>query len=70
MLGTGLVKPLVELGDSGAPRVEDDGDLERRSEVRRNDGAAELYKSRILMGECGCGSPDVRDGGPNTGEFL
>lgn len=68
------MKPLVEVGDSGTPLMmpEEDGDLERSSEVRRSSpGVGPVYKSRVVIGECGCGNPvGERDSGPSPGEFM
>jgi hypothetical protein len=69
----GLVKPLVDEGDSGTPLTADvvEGDLERRSEVRRSCGVAPVYKSRVLRGDPGCGKADDRFGGASPVEgFL
>lgn len=72
MLETGLVKPL-EIGDNGAPLTipEDDGDFENISDVRRGKcGVVPLYKSRVVMGEVGCGKAGERATVPGPGEFL
>lgn len=44
-----------------------DGDLEIPS-VRRKCGVAPEYKSRALIGDCGCGKAGEREGGAIPGE--
>jgi hypothetical protein len=68
----GLEKPLVvDVGDSGTPLTADEreGDLERRSEVRRSWGVALVYKSRVLIGNPGCGKAGDRVGGASAEWF-
>jgi hypothetical protein len=69
---TGLVKPLVEAGDIGTPLTspEPDGDLERRSVVRRRWGVAPVYKSRVVIGEEGCGKAGDRESGASPGDAI
>jgi len=69
---TGLVKPLVDVGDMGTPLVnpEPDGDLERRSVVRRRCGCAPEYKSRVVIGEEGCGKAGERESGASPGDAI
>jgi hypothetical protein len=72
MFETGLVKPLVEAGDIGTPLTspEPDGDLERRSVVRRRWGVAPVYKSRVVIGEEGCGKAGDRESGASPGDAI
>jgi hypothetical protein len=64
-----LVKPPLEAGDNGNPLTVPaaDGDLERRSDVRRSCGIEPVYRSRVVSGDAGCGSAGERDA---TGGFL
>jgi hypothetical protein len=66
------VKPLVEIGDIGTPLVnpEPDGDLERRSAVRRRCGCAPEYKSRVVIGVEGCGRAGERESGASPGDAI
>lgn len=59
----GLAKPLDE-GDNGTPlTVPDvDGDLDTPS-VLRKCGVPPAYKSRVLIGDVGCGKAGEREGG-------
>lgn len=71
ILETGLVKPLVDDGDIGTPLTspDPDGDLERRSVVRRRCGVAPVYKSRVVIGE-GCGRAGERESGASPGDAI
>lgn len=62
MLEMGLVKPLVEGGDSGTPLTlcERDGDL-RYSDPRRRRGCVPEYRSRVFIGVDGWGNAGERD---------
>jgi hypothetical protein len=68
----GLVKPLVEVGDIGTPLTSPEpvGDLERRSVVRRRCGCAPEYKSRVVIGEEGCGRAGERESGASPGDAI
>jgi len=72
MFETGLAKPLVEVGDIGTPLTspEPDGDLERRSVVRRRCGVAPVYKSRVVIGDEGCGRAGERESGASPGDAI
>jgi hypothetical protein len=72
ILETGLVKPLVDVGDIGTPLTspDPDGDLERRSVVRRRCGVAPVYKSRVVIGEEGCGRAGERESGASPGDAI
>ena len=64
----GLANPLLD-GDNGTPLTvpEVDGDLEIPSALRKC-GVALAYKSRVLIGDCGCGKAGEREGGAIPGE--
>jgi hypothetical protein len=68
----GLVNPLFEEGDSGTPLAfpEIDGVLKRRSEVRRKCGVAPVYRSRVVIGDAGCGRAGERESGASPGDAL
>jgi hypothetical protein len=72
MFETGLVNPLVEVGDIGTPLTspEPDGLLERRSVVRRRCGVAPVYKSRVVIGDEGCGRAGERESGASPGDAI
>lgn len=72
ILETGLVKPLVGDGDIGTPLTspDPDGDLERRSVVRRRWGVAPAYKSRVVIGEEGCVRAGERESGASPGDAI
>jgi len=72
MFDIGLVKPLVEVGDIGTPLTspDPDGDLERRSVVRRRCGVAPVYKSRVVIGDEGCGRAGERESGASPGDAI
>jgi hypothetical protein len=72
MFETGLAKPLVETGDIGTPLTspEPEGDLERRSVVRRRSGVAPVYKSRVVIGDEECGRAGDRESGASPGDAI
>lgn len=71
MLEMGLVKPLVEVGDSGTPLTPcgSDGDLSR-SDGRRRWGCAPAYRSRVFIGVEGWGNAGERDSGASPEDVL
>lgn len=72
MLEVGLVKPPVEVGDIGTPLTSPapEGDLERRSVARRRCGCAPEYKSRVVIGDEGCGRAGDRESGASPGDAI